>query len=240
MSAQQSGGYDLGHINEILVNKLASNDRSYFFIEIWAKFFPIILSSLIAVYSIISASVFSDVNQVVSLSFYILLACILFSVFSVYNMLMLNLSILLELRISKRIVEYDKSSKEYSVKHLYKPIYKNSVVRSIKKTATELSSTAFVILFPGGISDIILGFASNDPQIGIYSTGQIITGIVFFAISVLLLIHSIMIEERDMKKSKAKETDALRKILEKVQADPLKEEEIRVIFTEEGQFLFYS
>ena len=240
MAAQPSGGYDLTHLNEILANDLASNDRSSFFIEMWVKFFPIILSSLVAVYSIITTSFFYYINQVANLSFYILLACILFSIFSICIMLTLNKDTLVELKISKKIFEHAKSSKEYNVQFIYKPIYDSSIVRSIKKTANELSSTAFVILFPGGISDIILGFASNDPQIGIYSTGQIITGIVFLAISVLLLLHSILLERRNLKKSKAKETDTMRTILYKVQADPLKEEEIRVIFHENGQFFFYS
>ena len=240
MTSPPSEGYDLTHINEILANDLASNDRTSFFIEMWVKFFPIILSSLVAVYSIITTSFFYYINRVANLSFYILLACILFSIFSICIMLTLNKDTLVELKISKKIVELSKPSKEYSVQYLYEPIYDNSVVRSIKKTANELSSTAFVILFPGGISDIILGFASNDPQIGIYSTGQIITGIVFLAISVLLLLHSILLERRNLKKSKAKETDTMRIIIEKVQADPLKEEEIRVIFHENGQFFFYS
>ena len=206
----------------------------------WVRFFPIILSSLVAVYSIITTSFFYDINQIANLSFYILLACILFSIFSIYNMLTLNQSTLVELKISKKIFEHAKSSKEYNVQFIYKPIYDSSIVRSIKKTANELSSTAFVILFPGGISDIILGFASNDPQIGIYSTGQIITGIVFLALSVLLLLHSIQLERRNLRKSKAKETDTMRTIIEKVQADPLKEEEVRVIFGENRLSFFYS
>lgn len=239
MSAKLYGEYDLTRINEILANDLASNDRSSFLIEIWVKFFPIILSSLVAVYSIITTSFFYYISQVANLSLYILLVCIFLSIFSIYNMVTLNQSMPVELKISKK-VELSKTSKEYSVQYLYKPIYDNSVVRSIKKTANELPSTAFVILFPGGISDIILGFASNDPQIGIYSTGQIITGIVFLAISVLLLLHSIMLERRNLRKSKAKETDTMRLIIEKVQAGPLKEEEIRVIFSENGTSFFYS
>lgn len=240
MISLPSEGYDFTHLNKILANGLASNDRSSFFIEMWVRFFPIILSSFVAVYSIITTSFFSDNNQVVNLSFYILLACILFSIFSIYNMVTLNQNMLVELKISKKIFEDAKSSGGYNVQCLYKPIYDSSIVRAIKKTANELSSTAFVILFPGGISDIILGFASNDAQIGIYSTGQIITGIVFLALSVLLLLHSILLERRNLSKSKAKETDTMRIIIEKVQANLLKEEEIRVLFHENGISFIYS
>jgi hypothetical protein len=240
MTAPSNEGYDAAHINKILANHLASNDRGFFIVEMCVKFFPIILSSLIAVYSIITTSIFYDTNQVANLSFYILMASVLVFVLSIYIMLLLNKNMLVELRISKKIIEHSRPSDEYTVQYLYKPIYDDSIVRSIRKTASELSSTAFVILFPGGIADIVLGFASNDPQIGINSTGQIITGIVFLAFSMLLLLHSIRVEQRNLKKSKAKETDTMRIIIEKVQEVPLKTEEIRVIFNENGPSLLYS
>ena len=235
-----SKGNDSSHINEILASHLASNDMGFYIIGLWVKFFPIILSSLVAVYSVITTSIFYDINQVANLSFYILMASILISVFSIYIILTLNRNMLIELKIFKNVIGKDELTGEYAVQYIYKPIYDDDIARSIKKTANELLSTAFVILFPAGISDIILGFASNDPQIGINSTGQIITGVGFLAFSMLLLLHSIRVEKRNLKKSKAKETDTMRLIIEKVQEVPLKTEEIRVIFNENGPSLLYS
>ncbi len=233
MTVPSTTGYDAADINRSLANVLASNDRGFFIIEMCVRFFPLMLSSLIAVYSIITTSVFYDINQMANLSFYILMASILIFVFSIFIMLIQNTGMLVELRVSKEIVEN-------KVRYLYKRIYDDSIVRSIKKTTNELSSTAFVILFPGGISDIILGIVSNDPQIGINSTGQIITGIVFVVISILLLLNSVRVEQRSLKKSQAGETDRMRLIIEKVQEALLKTEEIRVIFKENGASLMTS
>ena len=237
MTSPPNVGYDAADMNRILANYLASNDRGSFIIEMCVKFFPIILSSLIAVYSIMTTSILSDINQVANLSFYILMASIFFSVFLILIMVMSNKDMLVELRISKNIIELAEPLNEFTVQHLYERIYDDSIVKSIKKTANELSGTAFLILFPAGIYDIVLGLAFNDPQIGINSTGQIITGIVFLAFSMLLLLYSILVETRNLKKSKAKEVDTMRLIIEKVQEDLLKKEEIRVIFNENGPSL---
>ncbi len=229
--------FDSDHTNEILARHLASNDRAFFIMGIWVKLFPIILSSLIAVYSIVTTSIFYDLNLVVNVSVYLLIASIFVSVGSISLMLILNSEIIAELRIYKRITKYDKLSDEYTIQYLYKPIYDNSIWRSIKKTASELLTTAFVILFPGGIADVVLGIASNDPQIGINSTGQVIMGVVFLTISAILLSYTIRVEAESLKKTKKDETDRMKRIIEKVQSEPLKTEVMRVIFDRNGPTL---
>ena len=229
--------FDSDHTNEILARHLASNDRAFLIIGIWVKLFPIILSSLVAVYSIVTSSIFYDLNLVVNVSIYLLMTSIFVSIASISLMLELNSEVLQELRIYKKITKVDKSSDEYTIQYLYRPIYDNSIGKSIKKTASELLTTAFVILFPGGIADVVLGIASNDPQIGINSTGQVITGIIYLVISAMLLLYTIRVETKSLKKTKTDETERMKRIIEKVQADPLKTEVIRVIFDRNGPTL---
>ncbi len=232
--------YDFETINKLLANHLASNDRDFFIIGIMAKFLPLFLSSIVAVYSVLTSSFFYDVNLVAISSVYITIIAFGVSGFSIFTMIIKNGDVLLELKINKDVSEMDKDSGEYSVLYRYRNIYDNNIVRSIKKTANELLSTAFVILFPAGISDIILGIAFYDLNLGIYSIGQVVTGFVFLAISLMLLLYSVRIEYRNLKKTKRKDTDIMRRIIEKVQEFPLKSEEISVKFDEDGAFLMSS
>ncbi len=127
MLPSDAAGLDLANINEVLARHLASNDKVFFVIEIWVKLFPIILSSLVAAYSVITASIFYDLNLVANVSIYLFISSILISTGSIAFMLGLNSIIMVELRISKRITKHDKLLDEYTVQYLYKPIYDQSI-----------------------------------------------------------------------------------------------------------------
>lgn len=227
---------DLAKLNEILARHLASNDRFYLIVGVWARLFPLLLSSLIAVYSVITASFFYGLSGLIdNTSIAVIQISILITIFSISSIIIINSQILVELRISKRITGYDKLKDQYTVRYEYRPIYEDRLKRAIKKTANDLLSTAFVILFPGGIADILLGIVANDPEIGIDTTGQVITGIVFTAISTVLLAFTIKAEAHSIKRLKEAETNRMKSIIEKVQEELLKSESIRVIFDKSSQ-----
>ncbi len=241
MTSSPKTASDLSHINEVLAKYLTFNDKSDFMIGVWAKVFPLLLSSLIAAYSVVTTSFFYGFSGLIdNVSILILLISFLLSLFSISFMVVLNGQILVGLNIQRSTPIYDKLADEYMVQYFYTPIYRDNIRIAIKKTIDDLLSTAFVILFPGGIADIVLGIATNDPEIGVNTIGQVITGIVFTAISVILLAFTVRSEAIILKKTKSVETNKMKSIIEKVQREMQKSGKIRIVFGEsDPEFIPY-
>ncbi|MEM0134174.1 MAG: hypothetical protein QXU18_02950 [Thermoplasmatales archaeon] len=237
MPIYSNEAYKFANVNEILAQKIASDDRAFLVTGILLKLFPILFSSIVTIYSIISTSIFIDLIPVYTLSIDLLFASII--LFGIYLFIMLesNSSIMTELKIYKEVTKDDKSSNKYTLKTAYEPIYDVNLIRSIKKTINELWNTAFVILFPGGIVGIVLGIASNEPQIGINNTWQIILGIALTVVSIFMLWNNISVEKSNLKKSKSVETKKIKALIEEVQKRPIIDEVIRIIFDENGSYI---
>lgn len=197
----------------------ANNERFDLWLEVWSKLFPLILSSLIAVYSIISASLFYGLSNLIYTSSVVLLILIVFTLYSVPFIVLLNAQILKGLKVTRSVRRSETSENELIIRQLYSPVFEKNYWQAIKKTIDDQLSTAFVIFFPGGIADIILGIVGNMPSIGINTISQIITGIVFLSISIILLIFTVKKEASDVKERKNLETSKMIKLLETIQVE---------------------
>lgn len=98
-----------------------------------------------------------------------------------------------------RNVKEDESNRDefYIIDH-FKAIYEENLIKSV---FSELSEFAFVIIFPGRISDILIGITENTPLIRINGTNQIELEIVIVLFSILFLLNNIL---KQVKKAKHK------------------------------------
>jgi hypothetical protein len=217
LSGSESDNYK--KMFEQMAKFYANNERSDLLLEVWSRLFPLVLSSLITVYSIISASLFYGLSYLIYISSIVLIILIVITLYSIPFMVLLNTLILKGLKVSRSATWSDTSENKLIIRTSYSSVFEKNYRQAIKKTMDDQLSTAFVIFFPGGIADILLGIVGNMPSIGINTNNQIITGIAFLSISIILLIFTVRRYVSNVKERKNIETSKMSQLLEIIQVE---------------------
>ena len=207
--------------------------------DILARLFPVVLSSLVTIFSVLTSSIYFDFSyivQAIALDTFVFI--ITFSIFTLLIMISYNMSELTGLKVSKVFIKEEGTDQRIMLD--FSPDRRTNLFKGLKKTFEGLTSTAFVILFPAGIVDIVLGYAAYDPKIGIDTTWEIITGLVFIGISVILLILSIKQEKNNIKKEKDIKTEQMKKLITKILEKLRTENHVSLILDGSGQWSLSS
>lgn len=221
-----------------LARWLTYNEKSDLWLDIYSRLFPVVLSSLVTIFSVLTSSIYFHFSYIVQEAALVTLVYIAipFSILTLWIMISNNMSELTGLKVSKFLIK--KEGTDSIIGLDYSPVHKSNLFKGLKKTFVGLLSTAFVILFPAGIVDIVLGYAAYDPKIGINTTWEIITGIVFIGISFILLILSIKQEKTNIKKEKDVKTEQMKKLIMEIQEKLRTENHVSLIIDDSGQWSF--
>ncbi len=219
--------------NENSVNKLSDsilgydsrNDRINVYMDVLGKFAPAILSSLFTILSAITSSVEYGFSLFLFSSSLIIATCfslglVFYAVFSVIA----KMQRIIGVEVWRNVKDGEKNEGAFYIVDSYKPIYEENLIKSIKSAFSELSEFAFVIIFPGGITDILIGIAENSPVIRINGTNQIELGMVIVLISILFLLNNIIKQVKETKHKVDKRRKEMRsymhQIIEKLEKYP--------------------
>lgn len=230
----------LEDIDDFVAKPITFNEKDDLPLYIYGRVFPLILSALVTIYSVLTASIYFDlshfVHEVINL---VLLFGSIFTVFSLFMMILQNSETLVGLEVSKVNFNNEYISTN-DVGYRFSPVFKSKRIKGLKKTLNDLTGTAFVIFLPAGIVDVVLGLAANDPQLGINTTSEIIIGTVLLAISVILLVLTIRQEKNNIKKLKDVETEKMRNLLKKIHEQLRTENHARIILDDSDQWSLSS
>lgn len=239
MHKEKRARSSLEDIYDHLARWLTRNEKSDLRWDIYARLFPVVLSSLVTIFSVLSSSIYFYFSYIVQeiaqiILFFIIPITMATLPIEIYD----NMSELIGLNVSKVLIKEEGTDPLIGLD--YSPVRKTNLFKGLKKTFEGLISTAFVILFPAGIVDIVLGYAADDPKIGINTTSEIITGLVLFGISVILLILSIKQEKTNIKKEKDVKTGQMKKLKTKIQEKLITENHVSLIIDDSGQWTLSS
>jgi hypothetical protein len=224
---------------DYLARWLTDNERTDLTWDILSRLFPVVLSSLVTIFSVLTSSIYFDFIHIVQvIALVTLIFIITFSMLTVPIMISYNMSELTGLKVSKVLIKGEDTDQRIMLD--FSPDRKTNLFKGLKKTFEGLTSTAFVILFPAGIVDIVLGYAPYDPKIGIDTTWEIITGLVFIGISVILLSLSIKQEKTNIKKEKDVKTGQMKKLITKIMEKLRTENHASLILDGSGQWSLSS
>ena len=224
---------------DYLARWLTDNERGDLTWDISSRLFPVVLSSLVTIFSVLTSSIYFDFIHIVQvIALVTLIFIITFSMLTVPIMISYNMSELTGLKVSKVLIKGEDTDQRIMLD--FSPDRKTNLFKGLKKTFEGLTSTAFVILFPAGIVDIVLGYAAYDPKIGIDTTWEIITGLVFIGISIILLILSIKQEKTNIKKEKDVKTGQMKKLITQIMEKLRTENHASLILDGSGQWSLSS
>lgn len=194
--------------NEDSVNKLSDsilgyythNDRINVYANIFYKFAPALLSSLFTILSATTSSVVYDFSTfLLNISLIIVTFFSLGLVFYAVLRVTAKMQRIIGVEVWRNVKEDESNRDEFYIIDHFKTIYEENLIKYIKSAFSELSEFAFVIIFPGWISDILIGIAENTPVIRINGTNQIELEIVIVLFSILFLLNNILKQVRKAK-----------------------------------------
>jgi len=165
-------------LSEFLSGIDFKNERINLAIYTLDRIMPAILSSLFTIYSTISSSFIYGYSEILYQSslFIGVLFTISIVVYPVLKVASKSWKVI-GFKVTRQVFENKNNPDILDILDNYKPIYQNNVKNAIKSTFSELSEFVFVILFPGGVSDILIGIAESTSSKGINGMNQIVTGI---------------------------------------------------------------
>lgn len=179
-------------LSNALLDIHSHNEKIIISVDVLDKLIPVLLSSLFTIFSAITSSFIYDYSSllyniayIIGLIFGIIL--FLYILYKVGSKMWTFSGI-----EAWRKIYIQQTDKHSELRDRYKGIYEKNLIKSIKSMLYELSEVAFVILFPGGICDILIGIAQNSPQIGLNGTIQIEKGIALVFFSILFLSVTII------------------------------------------------
>jgi membrane protein implicated in regulation of membrane protease activity len=224
---------------ERIANYIAGNERIEIIVQIYLRIFPLIISALFSLYSVITASFFFVITPFIFIFTLYILAAMIFSIpVSILMMAVVRIVTVTGIRFKKfdnirdlneirnKITAKGNPSKTFFAKdksnahdpsvlktyYMIEPVYNNDWIGGLKKIVIDLSGTVFVMLFPGGLFDILYGFTINN--LGWRNdTSTIILGVVLSCISVVFLVLAIYRERKDIKSNLNSKSDFIRKII---------------------------
>lgn len=165
------------------------NEKNNLTIYALDRIMPAILSSLFTIYSTISSSFIYDYSEILYQSSFFIIALFTGSIIYYPTFKVLSKSRkIIGFKVYRQVSEYKNNS---DILDDYKLIYRNNVKNAIDSTFSELSEFVFVILFPGGVSDILIGIAESTSGIGINGMNQMVTGIILVIFSVIFLLNTV-------------------------------------------------
>ncbi|MCL4420223.1 MAG: hypothetical protein M1477_00845 [Candidatus Thermoplasmatota archaeon] len=216
----------INKISDSLLGDIFHNERIDICTDALNKIAPALLSSLFTIFSIISSSFVYDFSPFLNGS-WVIIGMFFFVGLSYYAVWGIVSKIWRIIGFEgERNVEESENNKgasnimDFSIKR----IYANNLIKSIKSTLSELCELVFVIIFPGGVSDILIGFAENSQKIGLNGTNQIWEGIILVSFSILslsaIIVRQVKVSKHNSVKRRKEMRTYMSLIIEKLEKDP--------------------
>jgi hypothetical protein len=198
-------GNAVKRLSESLSGYVFDNEKLNITIKVLDRLMPALLSSIFTIFSAVSSSFVYGFSEFLYNS-------------SIFVILLFNLGIIFYpllkagskkirikgVKVERKIKVNEDDRSKPIVRDNFKPIYEKNPIGAVKSTFVELSEVAFIILFPGGLSDVLIGISENSPTIGLNGTGQLELGIILVTVSLLFLFITIARNVHDAKHKLAK------------------------------------
>lgn len=187
-------------LEEVIIEKMAldlsdtiAKDKRRFKVYYLIKSFaPAFLSSLFTVLSAITSLSLYSFSLFLYEIYLFLIAAFIFGLF----LLILNAISSKYYAIKEIVVNLGNikqtGNKSYESKTRIKRISEKNLWKSIKLTVVELSEFAFLILFPGGLVDILVGYAKSSIGDGLNGMNQIIYGLILISFSLIFFTLTVI------------------------------------------------
>ena len=189
---------------------------------------PALLSSIFTIYSAVSSSFVYNYslflyNGSIIIFIFFLLGIMWYPVFKVASKVMRIKGVTILRQISN-------NEDTYRIIDKFKPIREGNPMGAIKSTIYELSEVAFVILFPGGFSDVLIGMAENSPTIGLNGTGQLELGCILVTASIVFLFITALRYKNKAKKQYAMKIYEMKNLVYKINEKLEKSPRLEILF----------